>query len=92
MFEVLVTPRAAAFWVDWRPFIWTVSMFRISELQQSILACTMDVEIICRCSFEVNHKADSAKATDKREAKEGKLSDVIREAQIQIDALIPVLI
>ena len=39
----------------------------------------------CRCSFEVEHRADSAKVTDMHEARAGKMGDVIGEAKVLVE-------
>jgi len=35
-----------------------------------------------RCSFEIEHRANSAKVADMHETRAGKMSDVIREAKV----------
>jgi len=38
----------------------------------------------CRCSFEIEHRVNSAKVADMHETRARKLSDVIREAKVLV--------
>ena len=38
----------------------------------------------CRCSFEVEHRADSTKVADMHETRAGKMGDVIGEAKVLV--------
>ena len=38
----------------------------------------------CRCSFKVEHRADSAKVSDMHETSAGKMGDVIGEAKVLV--------
>ena len=40
-----------------------------------------------RCSFEIEHRADSSKVTDMHEATAGNMSDVIGEAKVLVKKL-----
>ena len=54
-------------------------------VQEERIAVVFSVNYRCsdgRCSFQIEHKADSAKVADMHEARARKMSDVIGEAKI----------
>src|SRR6218665_57066 len=59
----------------------------VSVDEERITVVWFSVDYRCsdgRCSFEIEHRADSAKVADMHETKARKLSDVIREAKVLV--------
>jgi len=57
----------------------------VQEDRIAVVQFSMDYRCsIGRCSFKIEHRADSAKVANMHEARAGKMSDVIRETKVLV--------